>query len=317
MAKRWLAAGAMAGAMALGGAARAQDGTTEAAVAPELATAPTWLAWRQGPDGPQTAWLTEDPARGYRIVASAPGRFVAHAGVIWEIGGRAQPAEVYDTSCVMDDEDADFDAPPARCALPGVVVTTQARELGGDGLLTLPSVSGGSGTLCELSQSDDVVGSVGPWVFVRSCSYEYSCFAAHGAVTCEAHVLNLAAERVDGIEAMRDAGDVDGALREQAWAGASDEVQWMADDASSLSLVGVWPAWREDGRLQVRLQYAGASCYACSDGAWSSYTESVDVGTDEVPELLRAYRHLPAPVRAWLEAEGAWPGGRFGFSALR
>lgn len=313
----WLLAGTVTGVMALCGPASAQDTAREPAGAADEEAAPIWLAWRQGADGAQTAWLTHDPDRGYRVVATAPGRFVAHAGTIWEIGTRAVPVAGWDAWCVMADEDVAFDDPPPHCALSTVVVTTEAREVGGDGRVTLPAASDGGTALCELSQTDDIVGSLGPWVFVRSCAYEYSCFAAHGAVTCEAQVLNLAAERVDGIEAMRDAGDVDGALREQAWAGASDEVQWMADDAMSLSLVGVWPAWREDGRLQVRLQYAGASCYACSDGAWSSYTESVDVGSDEVPELLRGYRHLPAPVRTWLEAEGAWPGGRFGFSVLR
>lgn len=281
----------------------------------EPAAPETWLVWADGPEGPRTAWLVDDPS-GVRVIATAPGRYIAHDDAIWELTAVARRVSSYDGACVLEHEDADVDAPPAVCAVERVMTSLQAREVDGDGVVVAPTSRALPDPLCDVSRTDEVMGSLGPFVFVRSCTYEYACYAAHGGVACEAHVLNLAAESAQGMDVVRDAGDVDGTLRDEAWTRASNDTQGMADSAADLVLAGVWPGWRDDGRLRVRLQYAGASCYACSDGEWSSYTESVNVSTDEVPELLRPYRHVPAPVRAWLEDTGAWPDGRFGFSEL-
>ena len=55
-----------------------------------------------------------------------------------------------------------------------------------------------------------------------------------------------------------------------------------------------------DGRrLAFEAQATIATCYACSDGRWSSYTRSVRIRTAP-PPLLAPYAELPSPVATFL-----------------
>jgi hypothetical protein len=103
--------------------------------------------------------------------------------------------------------------------------------------------------------------------------------------------------------------------------GADEDVSAFAEDGElEVELTAILPSYDREGRLAVGMQFTAPSCYACSDGAWSSYSKSTTVAVPVLPEALRAWATAPAGVRAFARAHpelavGGWsdlPPGRAG-----
>jgi hypothetical protein len=255
-----------------------------------------WLVWtsEEGDEGARTVWLD---ARG-REVASRGGVVVAARGALWEY--RASARRVRLPTCDQIEVGARTPARGERATLErgGLVEVggSRRRALG-----NAPIVEGAA----EAHATQEIVASVGPWLFVRASHWSYEC-GAHGnlhvglsvydARTGRSAVDVLAPGERNGALALRGT-----ALEELLAAGEGDFVDTPAVD--DVELVASTPAWTS-GRLAMDHHFTTFACYACSDGMWSSYTRAASVHDENVPASLAPYASLPDPVSAWIASHG-------------
>ncbi len=150
----------------------------------------------------------------------------------------------------------------------------------------------------ELDHVADVVASIGPYLFVRQSTYSYAC-GAHGATSAEAAVFDV--ERGEPIELGPSAAE---AIELKKRAAKAFAVDADGDETTPDDEVGITEA-RVDwtgGRLGFAYQLTTSTCFACGDGAWSSYTKSVALDAPSLPPALAGHREVPAPVKRWLAA---------------
>jgi len=158
----------------------------------------------------------------------------------------------------------------------------------------------------EIDHTADVVASVGPYLFVRQSTYSYAC-GAHGATSAEAAVYDV--ERGEEVQLGPTATEEIELKKRASRAFVTDD---DVDEPTPNDEVGITEA-RVDwtgGRLGFAYQLTTSTCYACGDGAWSSYTKSVSLDAPSLPAALSGHREVPAPVKKWLAAHpGATLGG--------
>jgi hypothetical protein len=77
---------------------------------------------------------------------------------------------------------------------------------------------------------------------------------------------------------------------------SQDDVKLFADENGhvDVALTEVVPSFGPGARLDVRYQLTAFTCYACGDGAWSSYSKSMRVDARRTPSPLRPWV-TPAP----------------------
>jgi hypothetical protein len=150
----------------------------------------------------------------------------------------------------------------------------------------------------ELTSSVTVVGTVGPYWFVREATFIYAC-GAHGSTGMSAAVIDArGGARVEVLSAEEKA-QVDRVERRDALekVRADKEAGFGEIDAKDLQLAAFLPGWK-DGALAMRVQFAAPACYACTDGEWSSYTRSTFVPLRAQPRSLTPYARMPAEIAA-------------------
>ncbi|OGW18281.1 MAG: hypothetical protein A2072_03895 [Nitrospirae bacterium GWC1_57_7] len=174
----------------------------------------------------------------------------------------------------------------------------------------------------DRSTEFEVLGMVGPWLFVVPKTYYYGCGAAHGGMGHEMIIVNvetgekiLAApvqkKRAD--EQQRKGGGsmqtlftqtehdaVMTALGAKAVKAINDE---MIESATELDLTKVRPIVHNDA-LGIEVLLTGGTCYACSDGLWDSYTRSAAFVSPVFPERLAPHRAIPPAVLKWWKSTG-------------
>jgi hypothetical protein len=100
---------------------------------------------------------------------------------------------------------------------------------------------------------------------------------------------------------------------------AYEDVTAFAEEGElEVDLTAIVASYDREARLAVGMQFTAPSCYACSDGAWSSYSKSTTLPAPVVPEALRAWALAPAGVQAFAHGHpelgiGGWsdlPPGR-------
>jgi hypothetical protein len=146
----------------------------------------------------------------------------------------------------------------------------------------------------------ELVATVGPYLFVRESTYAYTC-GAHGNVGAAFTIWN--ADR----QAAVDVDLVDLAIASEAQARAAsvlssdEDVKAFVekDDEPEIALTEVLPHYRRDAELAIDLQFTSPTCYACSDGAWSSYSKSTTRTARAIPTALRTWETPTAGVRAF------------------
>jgi hypothetical protein len=174
----------------------------------------------------------------------------------------------------------------------------------------------------ERSTEFDVLGMVGPWLFVVPSTYYYGCGAAHGGMRHEMIILNVeTGEKIlappvqkkrDDEQERKDKGPMQTlftqkeyeaimkALGAKAVKAINDE---MMESAAELDLTKVRPIVHNDA-LGIEVLLTGGTCYACSDGLWDSYTRSAAFVSPVFPERLAPYRTLPPAVLKWWKSSG-------------
>lgn len=179
---------------------------------------------------------------------------------------------------------------------PGEGESTKLSLVGPDGTKVLAEVSLDDGAN-EVKHSAEVIASVGPYLFVRESTYTYAC-GAHGFSGASAKVYDVARGEEVAVEpGPREAE----ALRKRAVkALTTDDGFDPGDGQSEVQLTQTLVDWRA-GSLAVQYQFTAGTCYACSDGAWSSYTKSVALDAPGLPRALAAHREVPMAVKTFLE----------------
>ncbi|AUX48887.1 hypothetical protein SOCE26_104300 [Sorangium cellulosum] len=153
--------------------------------------------------------------------------------------------------------------------------------------------------LNEIHHTATLIGSVGPYLFVEERTYRDGC-GAHGSEGAAFVVWNaelgaavdLLAE-VPGAPALQEAAEV--ILDE-----SEEDPGAARQEEDSPELVQIAPAYSPSGWLRLTAQLARSACYACSDGAWSSYSRSATVPLTERPKRLSAWASPPTQLQAFL-----------------
>jgi hypothetical protein len=177
-------------------------------------------------------------------------------------------------------------------------------EAGGPGVITVLAAEPDS-TVADRGQGAELLGSVGPLAFVRAWRWSYAC-GAHGTTGMTFAVLNLA-RRGDTVALWSDSARAALADRFRDAAAARFKADttggapFQADSGAVTLALPRFPAGQR--RLALEYQITADACYACSDGAWSSYSRSVRLpapprDTVPLPAALLPYADTPLEVVA-------------------
>jgi hypothetical protein len=277
---------------------------TAALEAPRAVEAPVrgarTLVWTTNEDGERMTWTVDEAGN---VLELSDGVRVVARGGIWD--WRESPEAVATTACPSYDENGN-EQPATAPSQPGTGVrVTLEREGNADkSVLITPASQEGAQ---ELQQDVELEGSVGPYLFIRESTYVYAC-GAHGNVGVSFRVHDV--EHGTDVWSSGDAGPfLDGraTARERTRAQADlvadeDVAMFVTDGKLDVDLTAVLPSFDADAVLAVDLQFTAFTCYACSDGVWSSYTKSTTRPLDAIPVSLRPWATPPAGVAAFLRA---------------
>jgi hypothetical protein len=147
----------------------------------------------------------------------------------------------------------------------------------------------------ELQHSAEIVASVGPYLFVRESMYAYAC-GAHGFTSVSAMVYDVE-QRAE--VPMAPAKSDEAALRKRAALALTSDDGFDPDGEAGVELTEAQPEWK-GASLSLKFQFTAGTCYACGDGAWSSYTKSVALDAPALPRELAPYANPPEAVRKYL-----------------
>lgn len=260
--------------------------------APREARAGDLLVWVRSREGETTLRLDRESGE---VVGSAPGIVIASGRETWtlrteektyalpscreilrDLGGEAEAA---------GDEAGDDELRGGRATR--LVAAADGHETEIVGFDVATAADG----VAQNVQHASVVGSVGPYLFIHRTNDVYAC-GAHGGRVASAHVFDLAHGK--NVDWDAELGDERTLLAERPAADAveSDDIDHFDDEAAART--ELLPSFGDEGALHLGRQFTSPTCYACSDGAWSSYTHSIVVDTTSLPRALRAYAK-PAP----------------------
>ncbi len=205
-------------------------------------------------------------------------------------------------------------APATTLAAAGSGELTVAEWVAADGrVVAVPAPapdSGAAAYLAEFAQSPDPIGSVGPYTFVKTTTYAFTC-GAHGHAA-----MHFAVTDLDGGRAVDVVAELGGErlvaqlapLAVEAFRARPESLGAGPFTPESVAVTAAAPRWR-DGRLVIALQYTSDACYACGDGLWSSYTVSTWADAPVVPPRLQGWVDTPAEVMALLGERPPGEGG--------
>jgi hypothetical protein len=202
-------------------------------------------------------------------------------------------------------------APPeaAAAAAPSEPGSTTRLELvpvaGGPSIEIVSGLADAGGTGeemadAELQHAAHITAALGRYFFVSESTFSYSC-GAHGNTTASASVFDL---ETGGPVTLVDEATLD-ASRDKARAdfvrSAAEVGDPSEDAAAEIHLATSEPIW-SDGGVTMRHLFWIDACYACSDGAWSSYSRTSVVDDPALPAAFSLLPTPPAPVTAWLSS---------------
>jgi hypothetical protein len=145
-------------------------------------------------------------------------------------------------------------------------------------------------------------GSLGPYLFVERSMYSYHC-GAHGGSQHEFFVIDARTGNPVEMYAQDELPALDSGMAGRARAAlveATDGESLLFGDEVSYTLsVPVLGA----GGVRLSHQWTAGTCYACSDGAWDSYTVSTQIETDALPAILAAHAAGAAEVVRFVASE--------------
>ncbi|XXX75518.1 hypothetical protein WMF30_48500 [Sorangium sp. So ce134] len=258
----------------------------EAQAAGGAASGGALVVWGRTGDGPPRTWhLTEGGA----VIRAEPGIVVATGRGEWR--WEVREARVETSAC-------DFGLGDTR--EPGEGTASRAelvlRGRGARQQVIAPPDADGSNVI---QHAVEAIGSVGPYLFIEERTYTDAC-GAHGFEGAAFMVWDAGKGAV--VDLLAEVPDVP-ALQGEAEAlldGDEDDPEAARQEENAPDLVQIAPAYDERGALRLTARLARAACYACGDGAWSSYTRSVVVPAENAPERLAAWVSPPPGVQGFL-----------------
>ncbi len=245
--------------------------------APEERVRPV-LVWGRDDEGLSYTWWVEREREGGWDVVGTTGVVVAIDGALhhWVVDEEPVATEL---DCELFE------------TVPGTGEGTGARAFlervdGGDRREVLAPAAAEARESAEWTESVRLLGSLGPYLFVERETYSYHC-GAHGGTEHETFVWD--ARTGEPVE-LYDAGAR--AALERVMEPAAKQA--LADESDGESLLfgdevhrtRVRPVFEPNGIVRMEHQWTGATCYACSDGEWGSYTVSTQLLTDELPPAV-------------------------------
>ena len=150
----------------------------------------------------------------------------------------------------------------------------------------------------QIEHAVDLLGSVGPYLFVQESEHGYGC-GAHGFWSDSFFVWDAASGKK---VSFADVPELT-LLRDEAIAKLSaNKEDTFDDDDGGPKLTKLVPSWPADGRVSLGHQFTVSTAFAFSDGNWNSYTRSTLVASRTLPKELAAYAQAPAAVVAFAAA---------------
>lgn len=242
---------------------------------------------------PFTRWVTRDTDGSVRELGRRAGLWVVADDTVWRMG-RGTKTWTSATCDALNDvpggadrathtsRSVDFDARDGRTrdvikalsTAPGYEPDTPPDEV----------------YVGDYTEHHAPIAGIDAIIIFRSTTYSYEC-GAHGGVESSFVAFDLDhGTREDLLGAARELGE---AKKHTAQVRA-DLIARDAWEDGDIELTAVYPRV-VDERLETRFQYSTGACYACSDGAWNSYSVSTEIVSDNLPASLRAHA-TPPPV---------------------
>ena len=158
------------------------------------------------------------------------------------------------------------------------------------------SPGGETSGMNDFNDGVDLEGSAGPYVFVTSSEWGYSC-GAHGNASRSSVVWDLREQKSVELFTAAERGRVDATERLEAMAALDTEDRGEASPLAvdDVGLVEAMPSF-DKGRIGLGLHFATFACYTCGDGEWGSYSRSTTVAAHALPASIAPFA-TPAP---WL-----------------
>lgn len=164
----------------------------------------------------------------------------------------------------------------------------------------------------DVQQSARLLASVGPFVFVEESTYTYTC-GAHGNTGVSFAIWNL--EEGRSVDMLSDLPDREHLLAAgKRIIDARPDVIDFSRPSDPPALTELLPRIGKHGQLEATALVTVPSCYACTEGGWSSYTVSAQVPA-ALPWRLRGVGAPPRAVGAFVDAHPALTVG--GYSVIR
>ncbi len=275
-------------------------------------TQPLQLVWEAssvpGEDGEQlnvalvTRVLREQGGK-LEVVGELPGALVVADEQVWAITTTATPRPHYRCpDCSAPDvapECYDTLGEQVEVSRPGLqLATLDKAKLTTLNLFDEPSPEDNAGDYDEALWP---MAQVGPYLFVHGSLYRYACGAAHGNSGQDFAVIDVRTGQPvqllsEAERAKLYAVQAPQAAKLLAQSDALDE-----EDRAPEKLELTMLAPRVSGQaVSMTYQFTMPSCYACSDGAWSSYTVSASVEADAVPEALAPHTTISPALASYL-----------------
>jgi hypothetical protein len=286
-------------AVACGGAAHPGSGSSVDA----------WLVWTSTGGVARTEWIDATGT----VRGSADGILVAYGDALYRVD--SEPVAMPTMSC--DAQNAAAEGGSAATAAPATTDDGTATHLfltpltGTTAMdITAPSPDApeaapdGEDVVieAELTHQAWIEGGLGPFLFVAESTYSYTC-GAHGNSAAEAAVFDVSTgTRVELLDADAVAGAREKARA--AFVASSDgDLSDASDPATEIHLATSIPIWTAGGVAMRHLFYID-TCYACSDGEWSSYTRTTRVEDPMLPLAFATFPALPPAVATAITGKG-------------
>lgn len=255
------------------------------------------LAWLRSADGGQT--------RTYRLAAEGSLRILGqHDGIVLatsqgELSWIATEHEVNLSGCDMGDG-----AP--RESSKGSMMSANLVNKAGQTVQKVvdPNLTSDL-DVNDLQHHVTLLGSIGPYLFIREGSYAFAC-GAHGNEVAAAMIWDAESGKTIDLWPQLPNKEQLVAEAKRKIDEAEDEERTLDDDSAKPEPAQFIPMYGDRGALRLDAQFARWACYVCSDHEWSSYTRSAIVPTNWMPEKMRTWVTPPVAVKELLESHKDW-----------
>lgn len=253
-------------------------------------------------------WVTKDEGkqtRTYRLAAEGSLNVLGeNEGIIittthGELTWRAQDKEIDLKGCEH------FDGTPAVPSKGSIMTANLVNSKGEIVQKVVDSNDGDGGEVEDLQHHVTLLGTIGPYLFVSEASYVYAC-GAHGGEMFAAMVWDAESGKTVDLWPELPGKDKLADIARRKIAEAEGEEVGQDEDSMKAEPAQFWPVYGDRGALRLDAQFAQWACYACSDHQWSSYTRSMTVPTDWIPERMRTWVTPPVVVKEFLETHREW-----------